>query len=1120
MSSNTNIYSFLPWLRQGIANNITAEDFDSDVKLRATIEVKLNITGNKLDGGTLTEPILKNIQMFGPCDIVGIDSKTIIKNEPRNWITNFEPNYLPYIDFYDEDFPWRYTPAAPDESLHRLRPWIMLVVLKEGEFEEGKNIKNKPLPYIKVDDAASLFPPADQLWAWAHIHVNSDLTENDVAMSSTDMDKVLPEFEKTLNENPDLAYARIVCPRKLEENAAYHAFLVPVFESGRLAGLGIDPSNVPDEIHATFSAWAPYPTGTKEEPAHFPIYHRWYFRTGTAGDFEYLVRLLEAKPMDTKVGKRDMDVTDPGYNISGITNPELGGILKLGGALRIPKKDIDLLSEEKKAEITKYDNWDQPYPHKFQKELAEFINLADEYSEKSAEQANSRFGIDENTGVDELENDKVKNDPDPLITPPLYGRWHALTQRLLKDKDDNTVFPDDNWIHKLNLDPCYRVPAGFGTKVVRENQEEYMNAAWEQIGDVLEANRKIRQGQLSNVVSSSWYVNHLIPLAKVSTEKAFLLTAPVQKRIIKDGITVYHHVNTSVVPYAITSPTARRILRPNARLMKSLKFDDKARPDNLIERINSGEVSAAPEKAVPEVATVSDLSEALMPKGAPSTIINWLRKFSWLRFIPLLIALLILLLLFIFKPGGLLLTIGSAIVAVCFYLLMLLSKWSKQIQQADSIREENQTPESVDDLPKSPDFVLSKPGDNFKPTIGNTDSEEALRFKAALKDLNTVLVASAHIAKQPEKHQIDLKLLTDVVIKSINPEITIPRMVFNNISLPAYMIALLGEEFKEAMAYPEFDIPMYKPLVDISSELFLPNINYVPQNSITLLETNQKFIESYMVGINHEFARELLWREYPTDQRGSYFRQFWSTSSYLDEESLTEEELREKLKDIPRLDRWSKYSNLGDHDHREQPGENKEDVVLVIRGELLKKYPTAVIYAHKAKWQTKDDGTIDNEKSRVLVELTKEEEEADCPPRTKIKTPLYEAKVEPDIYFFGFDLTAEEAKGGLGISDEDMDDAGWFFVIKERPGEPRFGLDIASEGAPAELNSWNDLTWEHVLPGAPAGKFIEINNSTTAFPLVEPQDIKWDKDTNSADLAYILYQVPVMVAVHAAEMLK
>ena len=42
-----------------------------------------------------------------------------------------------------------------------------------------------------------------------------------------------------------------------------------------------------------------------------------------------------------------------------------------------------------------------------------------------------------------------------------------------------------------------------------------------------------------------------------------------------------------------------------------------------------------------------------------------------------------------------------------------------------------------------------------------------------------------------------------------------------------------------------------------------------------------------MVGLNHEFARKLLWREYPTDQRGSYFRQFWDPGTYHDSEDLS-----------------------------------------------------------------------------------------------------------------------------------------------------------------------------------------------------------------------------------------
>jgi hypothetical protein len=31
--------------------------------------------------------------------------------------------------------------------------------------------------------------------------------------------------------------------------------------------------------------------------------------------------------------------------------------------------------------------------------------------------------------------------------------------------------------------------------------------------------------------------------------------------------------------------------------------------------------------------------------------------------------------------------------------------------------------------------------------------------------------------------------------------------------------------------------------------------------------------------------------------------------------------------------------------------------------------------------------------------------------------------------------------------------------------------------------------------------------------------VRWNRNTNAADVAYVLYQLPVLVAVHAAEML-
>ena len=72
-----------------------------------------------------------------------------------------------------------------------------------------------------------------------------------------------------------------------------------------------------------------------------------------------------------------------------------------------------------------------------------------------------------------------------------------------------------------------------------------------------------------------------------------------------------------------------------------------------------------------------------------------------------------------------------------------------------------------------------------------------------------------------------------------------------------------GETFVEPMAYPVIDLPMYEPLKNLSSELFLPNINLIEHEHHHAARDQPAFIESYMVGLNHEFARELLWREYP-----------------------------------------------------------------------------------------------------------------------------------------------------------------------------------------------------------------------------------------------------------------
>ncbi len=1250
-------YTFLPWLRQGIANEINGTDADGN---RATIPISVTVTGDEVDGnGQQTATIQKNIEIYGPGDIVGIEQSAIVKVEPRNWITNFEPNYMPYIEFYDEDFPWRYTPFNPDSTnnveKHRLKPWLALVVLKVNEFADGQNIKDRPLPFIKVKDTSTL-QNLDQAWAWAHVHVNEGLvegtesvtvdippdpiTENAEKIEFTNTDDITTALQSLLNRNPDLAYSRIICPRKLEAKEAYHAFLVPAFETGRLAGLGQNPEGTNFDANA----W----DNTAATEIDLPFYHRWYFRSGTIGDFEYLVRLLEPKPVDSRVGTRDMDVQRPGANLKGLQDPipppgtelleeeKLNGILKLGGALRIPAS-----SQKDKAAAEKYEYWafrgdktpaeigeiadksnaiEQPLNiadlPPLQENIANFINLTDKYQDKFAvaDEDTRILDINKNSGIDQAvdatdgntEYD-IKNNPDPLITAPLYGRWHALTQRLVKERDNVSVLnPNYNWVHELNLDPRWRVSAGFGTKVVQENQEAYMKAAWEQIGDVLEANKKIREAQLAKVVGEIWHQRHLLPITVKSEAQWLNIASPVHKRVLssvtlsgenQQQLSVFYQKKESKLTTAATSVMMRKVMRPRGKFIKRVPFTETETPDNLITRINDGAVSAAPPRATPEgIQTPDDLVNASKPNNAPDFLLDWLKRFPWLRWIPLAIAILLILILIFFTPAVALVTVIGGLIISLIYLFLLMTQWLRQIQGAEKILEENQTPESVDELPKSPDFKITTPDEAFTPSFGgNSDSPEGQQFKAALKDVNFLIQESKKLGTVKERLPLSIATVNKAVFEKVNPAIAVPTWVNSGLILPPFIRYQQKEIFEEAEAYPSFDLPMYKPLADYSAELFLPNINFIDQNSISILETNQKFIEAYMVGLNHEFARELMWREYPTDQRGSYFRQFWETNGFMDvstinrdtlearyakvfdekriyipelvefKEKLSDQTivldeaflreahrliLKEELKDIKPLHYWSQTSRLGGHDYRELPGDNEEEVVLVIRGELLKKYPTAVIYAHRAAWQDEDRNpieyeqdekgnliivekdNIDNTKERTLYPINTQQ--SANPPNGLIKSPLYEAKVDPDIYFFGFDLTVPEAKGGDGSNP--IDDPGWFFVIKERPGEPRFGLDIG-EGGNVEANKielWNDLSWGDITPAVANGGYLQITNATPSITANQPLEsdddekilqqtedtqISWHKDMNAAELAYILYQVPVLVAVHASEML-
>ncbi len=288
---------------------------------------------------------------------------------------------------------------------------------------------------------------------------------------------------------------------------------------------------------------------------------------------------------------------------------------------------------------------------------------------------------------------------------------------------------------------------------------------------------------------------------------------------------------------------------------------------------------------------------------------------------------------------------------------------------------------------------------------------------------------------------------------------------------------------------PSFPRPMYEPLRDRFQDLLLPGLDRIPHNSIALLRTNARFIESYMVGLNHELSRELLWREYPTALWGTYFRQFWGAGDGL---APAGEGGREVPGDMPPIAGWrgALGGNL-------PPDRGGKLLMLLIKGDLLARYPTALIYAARAKWPDGAGGG-----TRPVVDEAR-------PP----DLPVLRVTPAPGVTLLGFALPETVPAG----------DPGWFFVIEEHPTEPRFGLDL-SGGAPT---TWRELSWPLAPTRADGSGHITLTPAP-ALADPDPTEVKspkqiererrdravvWGRD--AAHMAYIMLQKPYRLQIHA-----
>ncbi|MCI0634408.1 MAG: hypothetical protein L0206_10920, partial [Actinobacteria bacterium] len=267
-----------------------------------------------------------------------------------------------------------------------------------------------------------------------------------------------------------------------------------------------------------------------------------------------------------------------------------------------------------------------------------------------------------------------------------------------------------------------------------------------------------------------------------------------------------------------------------------------------------------------------------------------------------------------------------------------------------------------------------------------------------------------------------------------------------------------------------FTDPLYWDLAALGPQWVLPGAGALGRNRVRLLETNTTFVGAFLIGANHEIARELLWRGYPIDLTATFFLRFWDS---VDPEH----------RDIIPLAEWKGRQSID----RNMAATSPTSTVIVVRGDLIRRYPTAGYYLQAASFDGGEANPIDG------TELA----------------PSFLGALDRQTVFFGFDIDPKVVR-----SDPAAGQDGHFVVIEEQAAAPRFGLDPAGPRFGGKPRSWNDLRWSHLVESQ-----IELDALTHAtagdgnLHGVTIGGTTWGY--NAAHMARATWQRPYRMLIHA-----
>jgi hypothetical protein len=947
----------------------------------ATLPVTLRVNATPVNG--------PNVQLIGPGQITALDSRSVVRTDPSNGASAFEPNYFPMVELAVPDLPWTFTPSPVVNG--RLQPWICLIAVPVAEGIEIDAARSgiSVLRFSAPADPASELPDLSTIDAWAHAQVTGAQLAGAALNSALDGD-------------PSATVSRLIAARRLDPNTDYIACIVPTYRAGLNAALGL-----PVDEHDLAPAWA----ADVSAPFALPAYYVFRFHTAAQGDFASLAQKIHPPKTKLDAGIRTMDVSQPSFGMDGVPGVQLG----LEGALKTG------------------DGSSTPWPTGAQ---------ATYESQFTAALVPPVAG-------------------DPVVAPPTYGSTHSGSPL-------PTAGKTPKWLRELNLDPRPRAAASAGSQVVQGDQEALVASAWEQLGEIRQANQLLRQAQLARQVSLSMTQRHLERIA--GDGKWLQITAPVHSRVrvalAGTTATVYGHVEASRVPAGALSPAMRRIARPRGPIGRQFKPG----VPQIIDRLNMPANSSAsalqvmgPLQPPRGMVGLDDVASEIQVKNMTARSLE--SAGGWKLATEVLSRAVSSEAAAVTTPAApahVDTTLGSHT-----ELATAGGAGEVDVTHGDTRAGSGGPGRNLPLIdwqgnPNLPPILKGTKANLPAPIVFPTRTAELdqvkASFRVAAESINTYLNTAP--APPPDRAPLGgepaLAPVRAQISAALNPADTIRARIGARIPLGTGTDPL--QPIETGPKYPQ---PMYAPLAQLSPEWMLPGISKIEADCATLLATNPAFIEAYMVGLNDEMSRELLWREFPADRRATYFQNFWTASP-----------------DIPAIKTFNADAHLGDNVVRPPSG---TQFVLLIRATLFQRYPNAMVYASEAKWSS---GV------RVLSD--------------NVQFPVFRGELGSDVKFFAFDL--DDPKGS---DDPSVNKPGWYFVIAEHLTEPRAGLEPEKKATPT--GEWNDLSWQEVKL---KGNYVDVS---FAPPTPSHETVGWSE--NSAALAYILIRRPVRVALHARALL-